>query len=250
MNKWFICFCLSSLAALTMQACTQSSVAYEKVVKMINNKIGKYEIKIKEAEKLLVKMKEAQKKARISATLNHKNLSGYEQTVKETNAVFNDLSAKMKKLEALEAKGAPYMTSKGEEIKLSKLNTLKATVRNRLTVAEAKKKNAAQALRIAKKCEMGNGKISDHLSNKIIEVQGKIEILRNNIDMLHQMEEQAKLKNEYDSTLATSLLRDIDKSIVELETGIDIDLETMFAEEETTQPGGLKSEDVDLLDSL
>jgi len=142
------------------------------------------------------------------------------------------------------------MTSKGEEIKLSKLNTLKATVRNRLTVAEAKKKNAAQALRIAKKSEMGNGKISDHLSNKIIEVQGKIEILRNNIDMLHQMEEQAKLKNEYDSTLATSLLRDIDKSIVELETGIDIDLETMFAEEETTQPGGLKSEDVDLLDSL
>ena len=216
---------------------------------MINNKVGKYEVKIKEAEKLLAKMREAQKKAKISAKMSNSTISQNEIKAKAAAEIVQDLNEKLEKLTAIETKGAPYVTSAGKELTRSKLNELKQLLKTRLSVELAKKKSADSALKISKTGENSNQNIDQILQVKIIEVQGKIEILRNNIDLLQQMENQAKLKQEYDSSLATSLLKDIDKAIVELETGIEVDFETIF-NEEPVQPGGLKASDVNLLDSL
>jgi hypothetical protein len=236
-------------SALFVLSCTQSEVAYEKMVKMINEKVGKHEVKIKEAEKLLTKMKEAQKKAKLADKMGQSTLSQNETKATEAAQVVQYLNEKLEKLKAMETKGAPYIMSTGEEITRSKLNELKNVLQTRLSVEVAKKRNADSALKFSKSNESSNQKIAQILQIKIIDLQGKIEVLKNNIDLLQQMESQARLKKEYDSSVATSILKDIDKAIVELETEIDVDFETIF-NEEPVQPGGLKASDVDLLDSL
>ena len=234
-------------------ACTQSEVVVDKVIAKINEQIGKYDVQLKAAEKMLVKLKDAQRKAKINSKLSAKSGESYQSDVTKAQGAVDTLQAQLDKLVALETKGAPYTTSKGKKISKSKLNTLKVTVQTKLSVASAKLTAANKALQVSEKSKEGNAVVSDQLSLKIAQLEGKIEILKNNINLLNDMEEQRKLKSEYDSELAQGLLKEMDKTIAELDTIIEVDIDEVFAAPtnvDQSANNGLSNEDVDLIDEL
>ena len=236
-----------------MSACTQSEVVLDKVMNKINEKIGKHEIQLKKAEKMLKRLKEAQRKAKINSKLTSKDSVSYRSKVQEAQRAVDELGAQRDKLKALADKGAPYKTSKGQTISRSKLNTLTAKVNARFSIAQSKLRNAQKALKVSEKSSKGNAAVSDHLSVKIAQLDGKIMILKNNLSLLNDMREQRKLKSDYDGSETQDLLKNMDKAINELESTIDVDLDDVFEEQtstETTGNNGLSSDDVDLLDDL
>ena len=236
-----------------MTACTQSEVVLDKVMTKINEKIGKHEIQLKKAEKMLKRLREAQRKAKINSKLTSKDSVSYKTKVQKAQEAVNELSAQRDKIQALADKGPPYKTSKGKTISRSKLNTLKAKVNSRFMIAQSNLKNAQKALKVSEKSSKGNAAVSDHLSVKIAELDGKIAILKNNLSLLNDMKEQRKLKSDYDSSETQDLLKNMDKAINELESTIDVDLDDVFEEQtstETSGNNGLSSDDVDLLDDL
>lgn len=250
-----VCFKLSLfvLIIFTQFACTQSEVVVDKVITKINEKIGKYEIQLKSAEKMLVKLQAAQRKARINSKLSSKNGEGYQTAVDQATNAVKELQGQLDKIETILAKGAPYKTSKGKSLTKSKLNTLKVKVKTKLSVATAKFKASEKALLVSVKSKEGNAAVSDQLSLKIAQLEGKIEILKNNIDLLNDMEEQRKLKSDYDSELAKGLLKEMDKTIGELDSIIEVDLEEVFDTSTKVDDGannGLSNDDVNLIDEL
>ena len=232
-----------------VEGCTQAEVVADKVIKELNEKIGKHQVQLKDAEKLLVKLKEAKRKALINEKMSKKGISGHQDQVKEAQGKLAELKGQIDKITAIEAKGSPYVTSKGKEITRAKLNNLKTKVNLRLKVAQQKLKAAEQALRISTKSASGNQLLSERLELKIVDLQGKVEIIKNNIGLLEDMEEQRKLNNSYDTSIAQGLLKDMDKTISELDVTIDIDLETMF-DDTKTNSSGLSDDDVNLIDEL
>ena len=67
------------------------------------------------------------------------------------------------------------------------------------------------------------------------------------------MEEQRKLKSEFDSELAKGLLSEMDKTIAELDSIIDVDIDEVFNEPssvDASDNNGLSNDDVDLIDDL
>ena len=240
--------------ALSMAtACTQSEVVLDKVMTKINEKIGKHEIQLKKAEKMLKRLQDAQRKAKINSRLTSKDSVSYQSKVQEAQQAVDGLSAQRDKLKVLEEKGAPYKTSKGKTISRSKLNTLKAKVKARLSIAQSQLRNAKKALRVSEKSSKGNEAVSDHLSVKIAELSGKIAILKQNLSLLNDMKEQRKLKSDYDGSETQDLLKNMDRAINELESTIDVDIDDVFEEQtstETSGNNGLSSDDVDLLDEL
>ena len=238
-------------AGLLTYSCTQAEVVADVVIKQINEKIGKHRVQLKEAEKLLVKLKAAKKKAKISGHMSKRGLDGYKKNVSDAQAKVDEMQGQLDKIKGIEDKGAPYMTSKGKELTKAKLNTLKMKVSSRLNVAKAKLKSAKQALRVTAKTSKTSGTLVDRLDVKIVDLQGKIEIIRNNIGLLEDMEEQRKLSKTYDSSAASGLLKEMDRTIGELDVTIDIDLETMFEESgESDANNGLSDDDVNLIDEL
>ena len=240
-------------AVLCFGACNQAEVIADKVIAKINEKIGKHEIQLKEAEKQLKRLKEAQRKAKISARQSSKSIGTYETEVKRAQATVDELKDKRDKLKAIKAKGAPYKTSKGRELTKSDLLKLTAKVTSRLTVAESKLRTSQQALKVTQRSTQGNSSVSDQLATRIVELEGKIEILRNNLALLKQMEEQRKLKSDYDTKAAQGILSEMDRTISELDTTIEVDLEEVFDEQTSTADGnttGLSASDNDILDEL
>ncbi len=245
--------CLLTAFSLANIACTQSEVVVDKVVAKINEQIGKYDIQLKSAEKMLVKLKEAQRKAKINSKLSAKNGDSYQSNVDKAQAAVTELEGKLAKIEAKESKGPPYTTASGKKISKSKLNTLKVKVNTKLSVAKAKLNASKKALLVSQKSAQGNAAISEQLDLKIAKLQGKIEILKNNIGLLNDMEEQRKLKSEYNSELAKGLLSEMDKTIAELDSIIDVDMDEVFNEPSPVDEGannGLSNDDVDLIDDL
>ena len=243
---------LSFLVAISV-ACTQSEVVLDKDVAQINEKIGKYEIQIKSAQKMLKKLKEAKRKALINSKLSSKNGAGYATNVAKAEASVRELEGKLGKLEALTNSGPPYKTSTGKTLTKSKVNTLTIKVKTRLNVAKAKLSSAQKVLAVSKKSSKGNAAISEQLGLKIAQLEGKIEILKNNVGLLRDMEDQRKLKNEYDNDLAQGLLKEMDKTISELDSIIEVDIEEVFDEQNKLggeANNGLSNDDVDLLDEL
>ena len=240
---------LLPLLFLTAQACTQAEVVADKVIKELNEKIGKHQVQLKDAEKLLVKLKEAKRKALINEKMSKKGISGHQDHVKEAQGQVVELTKKMDKITEIETKGAPYKTSTGKELSRAKLETLKTKVNLRLKVAKQKLKSAEQALRISTKSASGNQLLSEKLELKIADLQGKVEIIKSNIGLLEDMEEQRKLNNSYDTSIAQGLLKDMDKTISELDVTIDIDLDNMF-DDTKTNSSGLSDDDVNLIDEL
>ena len=240
-----------SLSMVT--ACTQSEVILDKFMTKVNEKIGKHEVQLKKAEKMLKRLRDAKRKAKINSRLTSKDSDSYKTKVQEAEQAVNELSAQRDKVKALADKGPPYKTSKGKTISRSKLNTIKAKVNAQFTIAQSKLKNAKKALKVSEKSSKGNEAVSDHLSVKIAELEGKIAILKNNLSLLNDMKEQRKLKNDYDSSETQDLLKNMDKAINELESTIDVDIDDVFDEQTSTKTSGnngLSSDDVDLLDEL
>ncbi len=249
-HKVIFCFMVLSLSTT---ACTQSEVVVDKMVAKINEQIGKYDIQLKSAEKMLVKLKAAQRKAKINSKLSAKNGESYQEDVNKSDSAVKTLQGQLDKIEGMETKGAPYKTSKGKKITKSKLNMLKVKVKTKLSVATAKLKSANKALQVSQKSKDGNAAVSDQLGLKIAQLEGKIEILKNNIGLLNDMEEQRKLKSEYDGELAKGLLKEMDKTIAELDSIIDVDLDDVFNAPSSVSDGannGLSNEDVNLIDEL
>ena len=239
--------------SLANLACTQSEVVVDKVVAKINEQIGKYDIQLKSAEKMLVKLKEAKRKAKINAKLSSKNGESYQGNVDKSQAAVSELESKLAKIKAKEDKGPPYRTASGKKLTKSKLNTLKVKVSTKLSVAKAKLSASQKALQVSQKSAQGNTAIGEQLDLKIAKLQGKIEILKNNIGLLNDMEEQRKLKSEFDSELAKGLLSEMDKTIAELDSIIDVDMDEVFNEPSSVDESGnngLSNDDVDLIDDL
>ena len=115
-------FILSLLIGIST-ACTQSEVMLDKVVAQINEKIGKYDIQIKSAQKMLKKLKKAKRKALINSKLSSKNGAGYVTNVEKATASVKELQGKLSKLETLTTQGPPYKTSTGKTLTKSKVNT-------------------------------------------------------------------------------------------------------------------------------
>jgi hypothetical protein len=225
----------------------------DKVVAQINEKIGKYDIQIKSAQKMLKKLKKAKRKALINSKLSSKNGAGYVTNVEKATASVKELQGKLSKLETLTTQGPPYKTSTGKTLTKSKVNTLTITVKTRLNVAKAKLISAKKMLAVSTKSSEGNAAISEQLGLKIAQLEGKIEILKNNVGLLKDMEDQRTLKNEYDNDLAQGLLKEMDKTISELDSIIEVDIDEVFNDQSALVGegnNGLSNDDVDLLDEL
>ena len=240
-------------ACLSFTACTQSEVLMDKITKQLNEKIGKHEIQIKKAEKMLTRLKEAQRKAKINTSLTAKNSVSYEKEVERAQAAFEELTEKQNKLKDMIAKGAPYKTNKGKELTDTEVKVLTVKVNTKLEIAKTNLKTAQRSLNISKKSNQGNGVVSDNLSIKIAQLEGKIAILKRNLDQLNDMKEQRKLKNDYEGTDTQELLGEMDKQISELESTIDVDLEEFFDDQAKVgadDKTGLSTSDEAILDDL
>lgn len=244
---------LGASLILTTTACTQSEVIADKLMKQLNEKIGKYDVRIKDAEKKLKQLKAAQRKAQINAKVTARTGTRYEDEVKQAKAQVKELSEKLAKVEAIKAKGAPYKTSKGRELTVTQVNTLKIKVQTRLKIAQSKLRNAERGLKVSKSSSAGNSSVSDHLALKIAELEGKIAILKDQLRTLNNIKAQRKLKSEYDDEGTMELLKSMDRDISELESTIDVDVEDAFRDAtstEVTGNNGLSSSDVELIDEL
>ena len=253
MNNKRLTLLVIMIFSLSYTACTQSEVVVDKVIAKINEQIGKYEVQLKSAEKMLIKLKKAQRKAKINSKMSAKNGDGYKSAVDQADSSVKELQSQFDKIEAILSKGSPYKTSKGKTLTKAKLNGLKIKVKTKLSVAAAKLRASQKALQVSVKSKEGNSAISDQLSLKIAQLEGKVEILKNNIDLLNDMEEQRKLKSDYDSELAKGLLKEMDKTIGELDSIIEVDLEEVYETSSTDINGvnnGLSNDDVNLIDEL
>jgi predicted nucleic acid-binding Zn-ribbon protein len=94
--------------------------------------------------------------------------------------------------------------------------------------------------------------VSQQLEARIIKLDGQIQTLRENLALLKQMEEQRKVKSDFDATQAEGVLAEMDKTISELDTTIEVDLEDMLQDDtsSSTSSTSLSSEEADLLDGL
>lgn len=242
---------LSSLC-FTFTACTQSEVLLDKITKQLNEKIGKHEIQIKKAEKMLKRLRDAQRKAKINTSLTAKNSVSYVKEVERAQAALDELTQKENKLKELIAKGAPYKT-KSKTLTESQVKVLKIKLSTKIEVAKTNLKTAKRSLNISKKSNQGNEVMSDNLSIKIATLEGKITILKRNLDQLNDMKEQRKLKNDYEGTDTQDLLGEMDKQISELESTIDVDLEEFIDEQTQVGEQGdskLSTTDEAILDDL
>ena len=240
-------------AAFTFTACTQSEVLLDKITKQLNEKIGKHEIQIKKAEKMLKRLRDAQRKAKINTSLTAKNNVSYEKEVERAQAALDGLTAKQAKLKDLIAQGLPFKTSKGKELSSAEIKVLGIKVKTKIEVAKANLKTAKRSLNISKKSNQGNSVVSDNLSIKIAQLEGKISILKRNLDQLNDMKEQRKLKNDYEGTDTQDLLKEMDKQISELESTIDVDLDEFFDDQAkvgSDDGTGLSLSDEAILDDL
>jgi uncharacterized protein HemX len=86
---------ISALSAvLALGACSQAEVVADKVMAKINEKIGKHEVQLKEAEKQLKRLKEARRKAEISARQSTKSIESKQSDVTQAQAAVDELKSK------------------------------------------------------------------------------------------------------------------------------------------------------------
>jgi chromosome segregation ATPase len=240
-------------ACFSFTACTQSEVLLDKITKQLNEKIGKHEIQIKKAEKMLTRLRDAQRKAKINTSLTAKNSVSFEKEVERAQAAFDELTEKQNRLKDMIAKGAPYKMKIGKDLSETQVKVLTVKVNTKLEIAKTNLKTAKRSLLISKKSNQGNEAANDSLSIKIAQLEGKISILKRNLDQLNDMKEQRKLKSDYEGTDTQDLLREMDKQIDSLESTIDVDLDEFLEDQAkigSNEATGLSTSDEAVLDDL
>jgi len=242
---------ITFLSIFSLLACTQAEVLWEKAVKKINNQIGKYEVQIKDYEKKIVRLEEAYKSAYINsktAAVSHEQLQA---KVNAASATLSRATENKAKLDAILAKGAPYMTSKGKELTRAQLDRLTAQVTQQMKMASMKKTSNERMLRMGDNFGKKQGQVAEQLKSKISAAKSKLELMRAQITQLRAMEEQVKAQKAIEKSAFSNIdaeFNGLDNSLAEL--GAEMDFLDNQMEEMSKGPSGLNDTDVNLLDEL
>jgi chromosome segregation ATPase len=220
---------LASFIALAA-SCTQSEVAYEKLIDKLNGAIGEYDIKLKDYEKAISAMQLKYEEAIYAKHQGKANAAKWQSKLDKEKRELDELKSKEANIVLLVEKGAPYLVDSGKEYTMPELASLLSKLKSKIGLQHARIESYSSLMENWLNLSESSEDLQERLKTNIVEAKSRLSILIEKIDMLSITKGQvgsAKTITEEMALNGDSVLNDIASTDMSFSAKLDANNEML-----------------------